>query len=84
MVQDMKLSFVKVHGVMFVKINQPCVEGAVVRRGKGNAISDVIRASIRPNWQDVCRVYQTELHAGHGATVAICKQNLLTKTGETG
>jgi hypothetical protein len=82
--QDVKLPFVQAHMTAVVKINQPRIKGAVVGRGKRKAVYHVIRASVGTDWQNVRRVYQTELHTGHRAAVAVGEKDLLTEAGQAG
>lgn len=84
MLQDLKLSFVNSHMVILVKVDKSRVKCTVVCRRKRNSVSDVIRASCGSNGKNVRRVHQAKLDAGHGTTIAVGKENLLSETGKTG
>jgi len=55
--QYLKLSFINLHMVVLIKVDEPRVKCPVVCRRKCNSIFHVICASSGSNGKNVCRVH---------------------------
>jgi hypothetical protein len=77
----MKLSLVDPHSVMFVQIDKPRIKGAVIRRGQGDTVPDMVNTIRRAYWKNMGSINQSKLDAGDSTTVAASEQDTLSESG---